>query len=817
MVSRPEKETSLLDSLNQTDTNYESNVTNSELSADWSQEQFSAFMDYLNRDVKMNMACMSVYGGDTLDFLDVQVQVKAGRLVTTGFRKPTATNALLHFDSFHPPHVKKAIPYSQFLRLRRLNSTVEGFLQQADELAPVKLSSKTLLERLHLKYSQKSWTETYKLVRYCLDKPAAATIKCLTEHPILRCINTLQEAVKAKSLSTLLTRIEAISKQKGLESHLGPNGRICYITSEMFYIEVQVKKNGHVAFVKLAHHGESPTICKELLLLLRTKDFEGFGKSLEGLLHLYSIPGNSDIKAKVYHALRNLEEDMSAMFNLRRPTNDKDRITTILQGQVGFLSLRSGGTPMNIEYYISPYQILEEKLKPGIRVVGKNVSVTVAGTTNWYHLPVSPVFQEIAQEDGSIHGFSSLTESSMALPACFFLKFNTPEPVLLSLIQKIQNITGLPVIFMKQSPMHELVIQMKHKSNTRTDLHSQEVQFVVSISGCKDHCYVLNSRMGSEKPVVGALVNKIPFIHPSHVPSILDLLRHQAAYNTLLYSCISSTIKTKDHTRMLHFEVSLQREFNICISFQHPSGENLSCVVVDVLNCRKIMCSLYTSSSDPPSPCNSDFIMKVLESCMSIPLTMRTIYKKAQEAGASEDLKIHCGNWTTLPPHSSEYKKTPVMDQQHSNPLPQDMRSTFKNIPNNIIYEHNEDMFPSESDGLHSVDLHEPSPYPAQELNSSYTEDSYFHTVEVNSSGIDEQNSSVAEKSYSSLAEEPSSCIVQELSPIMAEVPSPNVAEDPSSSITGELSSSITEELSLSVSGLAMARSIADQEMDESY
>ncbi|XP_044151393.1 mediator of RNA polymerase II transcription subunit 1-like [Bufo gargarizans] len=589
-----------------------------------------------------------------------------------------------------------------------------------------------------------------------------------------------------------------------LESHLGPNGRICYITSEMFYVEIQVARNGHVTFVKLAHHGESPTICKELLMLLRSKDFDGFGKSLEGLLHLYSIPGNSDIKAKVYIALRSLEEDVSAMFNLNS-TNDIDRIITILHGKVGFLSPRSGGMPMNIEYYISPYQILEEKLKPGIRVVGSNVSVTVAGTTNWYHLPVVPLFNEIPQEGGSVHGFSSLTdESSMALPACFFLRFDNPEPVLLSLIQKIQTITGLPVISTKQSPLHELVIEMKHKC--LKDFVGQEVQFVVSLSGCKDHCYVMNSRMDNEHTVMGALVSKIPFIHPSHIPSILEILRHQTAYNTLLNSCISGTINPKDHTNMLHFEVSLQRDFRICTSFQHPNGGSLSCVVVDVMSYGNIICSLYTSSSDPPSPCSNEFIMKVLESCMSIPLIMRTIFKKAQQVVVSEDMKMHHTNGNNvLPPlYSGEYQKETVTEPQHN--MPQDMQSNFEK--NNDVYDHNDDMFlDDDNGGEHSVDLHEPNPCPTQEPNSGYTEHPYFHPVEI--------NSSVAEGSYSITAEAQSSRIVQELSPIMAEVPSPNVAEDQSSSVAGELGSSITEELSLSVSGLAMSRSMLENEMDE--
>ncbi|XP_077125327.1 mediator of RNA polymerase II transcription subunit 1-like [Ranitomeya variabilis] len=561
--------------------------------------------------------------------------------------------------------------------------------KKTSDLAPVKLSSKALLEKLHLKYSQKPWIETYKLVRYCLEKPASATIKRLAEHPILRCTNTLQEAVKAKSLSTLLTRIESISKQKGLESHLGPNGRTCYITSEMFYIEVQVKKNGHVAFVKLAHHGESPMICKELLLLLRTKDFDGFGKSLEELLQLYSIPGNSDIKAKVYLSLCNLEEDMTALFNLSRSTSDNCRITIVLDGKVGFISPRSGGTPMNIEYYITPQQIWEEKRTPGSRVVGSHVSVTIAGTTNWYHLPMGSLFQESPQGDGSMDGLSTLTdESCISLPGCFFLRFDHLEPVLLPLIQKIQNITGLTVVSTKQSLFHELIIETKQKPFA--DLVGQEVQFIVSLSGGEDQCFVLNSRLDNENIVIGALVKKIPFIDPNHVPSILEVLRHQAAYNTLLSSCISSTINPNDHTDMLHFEVSLQKDLRICISFQHPNGGSLSCVVVDVLSHRKLMCSLYTNPSDPPSPCNTEFIMKVLESCMSIPLTMRAIFRKMQEIKGSENMDIICATMNNiLPPLCSEYQKEAEIEQPHDD-ITQDAGPSFTNIPNNEDYDLNE-------------------------------------------------------------------------------------------------------------------------------
>ncbi|KAM4026868.1 mediator of RNA polymerase II transcription subunit 1-like [Anomaloglossus baeobatrachus] len=762
-----------------------------------------------------------------------------------------------------------------------------------------------------------------------MDKPAAATIKVFAEHPILRSTNMLQEAVKGLGFSKIPFNIinpdRIYIQAKGsnltikcvhhfmtvlkhrLESHLGPNGRICYITSEMFYIEVNVKKNGHVAIVKLAHHGESPMmevlqkglnfapnnradlfqtlrdvnkfirnltikrhfsdsdnidnnditdrdtrdpidtasvqICKDLLQLLRAKDFEGFGQSLEGLLQMYSIPGNSDVKAKVYSSLCNLEEDLTALFNLSRSTND-NRIATILDGKVGFLSPRSGGTPMNIEYYIAPDQIPEEKQIPDSRVVGSNVSVTVTGTTNYYQLPVCPLIQNISQGDGSVAGSSSPSdESCISLPACFFLKFDNPEPVLLSLIQKIQNITGLPVISTKQSLLHKLVIGAKHKC--MEDLADKEVQFAVSLSGGEDQCFVLNSRLDKENGVIGALVKKIPFIHPNHVPSILEVLRHQAAYNTLLNSCISGTINPTDHTNMLHFEVSLEKDLKITISFQHPNGASLCCVVVDVLSCRRLVSSVYTGLSDPPSPWNTEFIVKVLKSSMSIPLTMNTIFKTGQEMNVSEHKEIKSANESNvLSPIFPECQEEDVIQQPHS--TPQTEEPTCTNIPKNEDNEQNEGTLPNAEDSgrVQSLELQESGSSETLELSASYTEEIYFIHSGIGPSGVEEHNSSVreesanlaekhsvTEESYSSLAEEPSvteesnsnlaeepsSSLIQELSPIMPEDPSPNDTEDTSSSMSREQSLSITEEPNTSIPEEPVPRSMFEHEIDESY
>ncbi|XP_068115127.1 uncharacterized protein [Hyperolius riggenbachi] len=75
-----------------------------------------------------------VLGGDKLQFLDLELFVKEGQILSKGHRKSTATNALLSNTSYHPTHTFKAIPYGQYVRLKRNNSRREDFLQQSREL-----------------------------------------------------------------------------------------------------------------------------------------------------------------------------------------------------------------------------------------------------------------------------------------------------------------------------------------------------------------------------------------------------------------------------------------------------------------------------------------------------------------------------------------------------------------------------------------------------------------------------------------------------------------------------------------------------------
>ena len=73
----------------------------------------------------------------SLPFLDIQVSIlpDSCRLSTSVYYKPTDSHTYLNFASSHPQSSKKGIPYSQFLRLRRLCSSDEDFETRAEEMA----------------------------------------------------------------------------------------------------------------------------------------------------------------------------------------------------------------------------------------------------------------------------------------------------------------------------------------------------------------------------------------------------------------------------------------------------------------------------------------------------------------------------------------------------------------------------------------------------------------------------------------------------------------------------------------------------------
>ena len=64
---------------------------------------------------------------NSLAFLDIKLSINDNGLSTSVHYKPTDSHNYLLRSSSHPQHVKNAIPFSQFLRLRRLFSDDTDF------------------------------------------------------------------------------------------------------------------------------------------------------------------------------------------------------------------------------------------------------------------------------------------------------------------------------------------------------------------------------------------------------------------------------------------------------------------------------------------------------------------------------------------------------------------------------------------------------------------------------------------------------------------------------------------------------------------
>uniref|UniRef100_A0A3Q1KD49 Mediator of RNA polymerase II transcription subunit 1 n=1 Tax=Anabas testudineus TaxID=64144 RepID=A0A3Q1KD49_ANATE len=532
------------------------------------------------------------------------------------------------------------------LSVQQAGNQTHGDRAKTEEVTEAEKQSRmaALLERLHAKHNaSRPWQETCKVVRQAMEKRGA--MNSAGHQLLLTCLETLQRALKVSSLSSMTDRLESIARQNMLGSHLSPSGTECYITSDMFYVEVQLDPNGDLVDVKVAHQGENPTSCPELIQHLREKNFEEFSKHLKGLVDLYKLPGDNKLKTKMYIALQSLELDLTKMMHMFRLATNANTVETILHGSVGLLTARSGGHLVSLQCYVSPYDIFEEGTGSQLnlsdnnvpRSLGVSVSVTIEGTSAIYKLPIAPLITGSHPVDNKgTPSFSTVTNSNCVdLPACFFLKMNRPMPFSLSFIQRMITATSIPVFEASPSlsPLYQLIVQsqlqlLEEGSSTSPPSHNMHFY---SLLPDQQHCYFLNgdAPVQDGRSLQGALVSKIPFRHPAQVPLLLDIIRHQAAYNTLIGSCVRRTSIKEDTAGLLQFEVCPLTDSSFSVSFQHPVNESLVCVVMEVIDSRQVSCKLYKGLSDALI-CTDEFITKVVQRCMSIPVTMRAIRRKAE-------------------------------------------------------------------------------------------------------------------------------------------------------------------------------------------
>ena len=87
-------------------------------------------MTYLNGCHK-SIKFMAEISEVNVPFLDLNVHIEEGKLWTDLYCKPSDSHNYLHYESTHPEYNKKSLPYSQYLRLKRICNKEDDFLKHS--------------------------------------------------------------------------------------------------------------------------------------------------------------------------------------------------------------------------------------------------------------------------------------------------------------------------------------------------------------------------------------------------------------------------------------------------------------------------------------------------------------------------------------------------------------------------------------------------------------------------------------------------------------------------------------------------------------
>ena len=100
-------------------------------------EHFITFIQGYSQSKKMksNIKFEVHSSNDNVNFLDVNISLHNGELKTKVYEKITNAHLYLNKSSCHPGHVIKNIPKGQFVRIRRICSNLEDYLDQSTQIS----------------------------------------------------------------------------------------------------------------------------------------------------------------------------------------------------------------------------------------------------------------------------------------------------------------------------------------------------------------------------------------------------------------------------------------------------------------------------------------------------------------------------------------------------------------------------------------------------------------------------------------------------------------------------------------------------------
>jgi len=482
--------------------------------------------------------------------------------------------------------------------------------------------------------SLRSLTDTSKIVRMRMaDRRHSLDIN---DKSILRnCLDTLQSSISVRSVTGMSERLETIARQMDLKFMVhsaNPNQHNFYISTETFYIEICIDQTGAVLETRIHHQtpgGSSMSSqhntqsAPEISDCLSKGDFDTFCDHVKGLLAVYDMPDCSPLdKSRAWQALYTLEHDLSILSSNQSWVTDVNQM--IHKTALGMVHNRAGGIPMKLRFFMPPYELLDTEKQTILpmnqaTVVSKNLglvaSVVLQSSTTSHLLPLTSLISQNGEHLPITQG------NSVPLPGNFCLSLDQPLPLSSALAKIIISITSIDWLDPSQdSPLLSLIT--KQASKGVLDPSNNRGLFVTLPD--QQHCYFLTE----SHELMGQTVDKIPFRHPGQVPDIIDVLRRQALFNTLISSCVrTNSLEDVDTSTM--FEVTCLDPTcqALSVTFEHPTEETMATAELSLTDLTFPRCRVYTSSS---AICSEETANKVLQRSLSIPVTMRAVISRGK-------------------------------------------------------------------------------------------------------------------------------------------------------------------------------------------
>ena len=161
------------------------------------------FIKHLNT-VHSTIKFTSDMSDTQISFLDLTIYIKQSALHTKLYTKPTDRHMYLNYLSEHPMSLKKSIPYSQFLRLKKIHSEPQHLLESCIHLGLALLYFKELISKHWAYLARSSATRDFGQKQFMVTYRRPPSLKDqLGRARIMQPIHSATQAVY-----TLLTILE---------------------------------------------------------------------------------------------------------------------------------------------------------------------------------------------------------------------------------------------------------------------------------------------------------------------------------------------------------------------------------------------------------------------------------------------------------------------------------------------------------------------------------------------------------------------------------------------------------------------------------